>query len=111
METGRTEAGRVVRIIDAWAQHPTARHIGDPIFDSLRRWTGADKPAPDAEIPVSSTLAAMDAGHGRQKVLFGTNYPMIQPAAALKGLDSPGLSSEGGDLFLAGDADRVFGLR
>lgn len=25
-------------IIDAWVQHPTARHIGDPIFDSVRRW-------------------------------------------------------------------------
>lgn len=47
-------------IIDAWAQHPTLRHIQDPIFDSLRRWTKA--PVPQEAPPVSSTLAAMDAG-------------------------------------------------
>ena len=47
-------------IIDAWAQHPTLRHIQDPIFDSLRRWTKAS--APTQEVPVSVTLAMMDAG-------------------------------------------------
>lgn len=46
-------------IIDAWAQHPTLRQLQDPIFVSLRRWTRA--PAPTAEMPVSQTLAAMDA--------------------------------------------------
>ena len=29
-------------MIDAWIQHPTARHSGDPMFDSLRRWTKSD---------------------------------------------------------------------
>ncbi len=47
-------------IIDAWAQHPTARHLGDPIFESLRRWTkGA---IPEGEVPVAATLAAMEQG-------------------------------------------------
>ena len=47
-------------IIDAWAQHPTPRHLDDPMFASLRRWTkGA---LPTAELPVSATIAAMDAG-------------------------------------------------
>jgi len=45
-------------LIDAWSQHPTLRHLQDPIFDSLRRWTKA--PAPTAELPLSATLAAMD---------------------------------------------------
>ncbi|MDM4772314.1 amidohydrolase family protein [Solimonas sp. SE-A11] len=45
-------------IIDAWAQHPTARHINDPMFDSLRRWTKGGLPA--GELPVSATVAAMD---------------------------------------------------
>ena len=31
-------------IIDVWAQHPTLRHIQDPIFDSLRRWTKTEAP-------------------------------------------------------------------
>ena len=47
-------------IIDAWAQHPTLRHTQDPIFESLRRWTKT--PMPTQEIPVSMTLAMMDAG-------------------------------------------------
>ena len=52
-------------IIDAWAQHPTARHLNHPMFESLRRWTrgqlGAGQPA-DAEWPVQVTLDAMTAG-------------------------------------------------
>ena len=47
-------------IIDAWAQHPTLRHLADPMFDSLRRWTRT--PVPQQEMPVSETLAAMDQG-------------------------------------------------
>lgn len=44
-------------IIDAWAQHPTLRHIQDPIFDSLRRWT--KQAVPSEAPPVALTLAAM----------------------------------------------------
>ena len=51
------------RIIDAWAQHPTRRHLEQPMFESLRRWTrGA---LPEGELPVATTIAAMDeAGIG-----------------------------------------------
>lgn len=49
-------------------------------------------------------------GHGRYKVLFGTNYPMITPAKALDGLDALGLNAEQKSLFLAGNAKRVFKL-
>jgi hypothetical protein len=45
-------------IIDAWAQHPTLRHLHDPMFEPLRRWTkGA---LPTTELPLAATLAAMD---------------------------------------------------
>lgn len=47
-------------IIDAWGQHPTLRHAQDPMFDSLRRWTG--QAVPVDELPVSATLALMDEG-------------------------------------------------
>jgi predicted TIM-barrel fold metal-dependent hydrolase len=50
-------------IIDAWAQHPTARHGADPIFESLRRWTRGKWSAPDngeAQRPVSWTIQSMD---------------------------------------------------
>jgi predicted TIM-barrel fold metal-dependent hydrolase len=46
-------------IIDAWAQHPTLRHIQDPMFASLLRWTKAAPPT--EELPVAATIAAMDA--------------------------------------------------
>jgi len=49
-------------IIDAWAQHPTARHLGHPMFESLRRWTRGDQrgEAIAADWPVAMTLGAMD---------------------------------------------------
>jgi len=49
-------------------------------------------------------------GHGRKKVMFGTNYPMITAAKALEGLDGLGLDAEVRALFLGGNAARVFGL-
>jgi predicted TIM-barrel fold metal-dependent hydrolase len=52
-------------IVDAWAQHPTPRHLGHPMFESLRRWTrGLGGPALTAgeQWPIEITLAAMDAG-------------------------------------------------
>jgi predicted TIM-barrel fold metal-dependent hydrolase len=48
--------------------------------------------------------------HGRAKVLFGSNHPMIVPAKALEGLDALGLDAETRELFLAGNARRVFRL-
>ncbi len=47
---------------------------------------------------------------GRRRVLFGSNYPMIDPAICLKGLDELGLDDEARALFLGGNAARVFGL-
>jgi hypothetical protein len=49
-------------------------------------------------------------GSGRRKVLFGTNYPMILPANALENLDALGLDTEARELFLSGNARRVFRL-
>jgi uncharacterized protein len=45
--------------------------------------------------------------HGRRKVLFGTNYPMITPGQALEHLDRLGLDDEARELFLHGNAARV----
>ena len=49
-------------------------------------------------------------GHGRRKVLFGTNYPMITPARALEDLPALDLDDEVAGLFLAGNAQRVYGV-
>ena len=64
-----------MEIIDAWAQHPTARHISDPIFASLRRWTKEQEPDPEAEIPVSLTVGAMDAGGVSQALISAWYAP------------------------------------
>ena len=50
------------------------------------------------------------ARHGRGKVLFGTNWPMISPKKALDGFDALELSAEGRELFLSGNAMRVYRL-
>jgi predicted TIM-barrel fold metal-dependent hydrolase len=49
-------------------------------------------------------------GHGRNKVLFGTNYPMIMPAKALEGLAELALEDDVQELFLSGNACRIFNL-
>ena len=49
-------------------------------------------------------------GHGRKKVLFGSNFPMIQPVDALRDLDTLGLDEEASRLFLGENAERVFAL-
>src|SRR6266508_682575 len=47
---------------------------------------------------------------GRTRVMFGTNWPMLSPARALERLDDLGLDDEARDLFLGGNARRVFEL-
>ena len=48
--------------------------------------------------------------HGKHKVLFGTNFPMITPAKALAGIEQLGLDDETTALFLSGNAIRIFDL-
>ena len=64
-------------MIDAWIQHPTARHSGDPMFDSLRRRTKSDL---DAVPTIADTVAALDAS-GVSTALtsawYGPNNVMI----------------------------------
>jgi predicted TIM-barrel fold metal-dependent hydrolase len=52
----------------------------------------------------------MTSRGGRRKVMFGSNYPMIAPNVALEELDSLGFDDETRELFLEGNARRVFGL-
>ncbi len=52
----------------------------------------------------------MNSKSGRHKVLWGSNYPMIGPTAALEGIDELGLDEETRELFLSGNTRRVFSL-
>ncbi len=49
-------------------------------------------------------------GPGARKVLFGTNYPMIQPAKCVAQLEALELSADTRRLFLSENAKRVFRL-
>lgn len=49
-------------------------------------------------------------GHGRDKVMFGTNFPMMTPARALEDLDALGFDDDTRDHFLSANARRVFRL-
>lgn len=49
-------------------------------------------------------------GIGRDRVMFGTNWPMLSPARCLERLDRLGLDDGLKEAFLHGNARRVFGL-
>jgi predicted TIM-barrel fold metal-dependent hydrolase len=49
----------------------------------------------------------MQSRGGREKVLFGTNYPMLIHQQALEGIDGLGLDAETRDAFLYGNAKRL----
>ena len=53
-------------------------------------------------------LVAYMKRHGKKKVLFGTNYPMLTAERCLAELDSLGLDEETSRLFLSENARRVF---
>ena len=48
--------------------------------------------------------------HGQNKVLFGTNFPMITPAKCLAALPTLGLSKTIQDKFLFQNVERIFRL-
>lgn len=52
----------------------------------------------------------MKTGSGRKKVLFGTNYPMISHHNALADLDQLTLDDETRELYLDGNARRIFNI-
>jgi predicted TIM-barrel fold metal-dependent hydrolase len=62
-----------------------------------------------ARLP-AELVAYLKTRSGRRKVLFGSNHPMIAPQHALAGLDGLGLDDETRELYLGGNARRVFRL-
>ncbi|HET6503331.1 MAG TPA: amidohydrolase family protein [Amycolatopsis sp.] len=49
-------------------------------------------------------------GRGRTRVLFGSNYPMLTAGTCLKRLADLGLGAEARELYLGGNARRIFSL-
>lgn len=55
-------------------------------------------------------LVAYMKRHGKNKVMFGTNFPMILPQKCLENLDELDLGEDVADKFLFQNANRVFSL-
>jgi uncharacterized protein len=116
-----SETGRPIPYLDDVAlDFPelviVAGHIGYPWTEEMialaRKYPNVyiDTSAYTAKRYPVELVRYMQSG-GRAKVLFGTNYPMILPQKALEGLDALGVDAEARELFLSGNARRVFGLR
>jgi predicted TIM-barrel fold metal-dependent hydrolase len=54
-------------------QHPTLRFLSQDMFGSLRRWTGGQ--LPEQEVPISMTVAAMDAAGVKMGILCAWHGP------------------------------------
>jgi predicted TIM-barrel fold metal-dependent hydrolase len=116
-----SEAGRPIPYIDQVAlDFPdlviVGGHIGYPWTEEM---VAVCRKHPNVYIDTSAytakryppeLIAYMKTKGGRRKVMFGTNYPMVQPTQALADLDSLELDDEARGLFLAGNARRVFSL-
>jgi len=117
---GPSEPGRPIPYIDQVAlDFPDLRvvcgHIGYPWTSEM---VAVATKHPNVYIDTSAykakryppELVDYMRSNGRRKVLFGTNYPMINPKAALEGLDELALDDEARRLFLSENAQRVFAL-
>ncbi len=75
-------------------------------FDNVHIDTSAYTPA---RYP-ASLVDFMKSKTGRHKVLFGSNWPMVPPANALRQVSDLDLDDEARALFLGGNAQRVFSV-
>ena len=116
-----SETGRPIPYIDQVAlDFPelviVGGHIGYPWTEEM---VAVCRKHPNVYIDTSAYTAKryppelvsyMKTSSGSRKVLFGTNYPMVPPAQALADLEALELDSEQRELFLRGNAKRVFAL-
>jgi hypothetical protein len=116
-----SETGRPIPYIDQVAiDFPELRivggHIGYPWTEEMiavarkHEHVYIDTSAYTSKRIPPELITYMKTGSGRHKVLYGSNYPMIMPQAALADLGSLGLDDEISELYLAGNARRVFAL-
>jgi predicted TIM-barrel fold metal-dependent hydrolase len=115
-----SEMGRPIPYLDNVAREfpdltIVAGHIGHPWTEEMMALatkyenvyidTSAYKPRryPDEFVEFLRT-------YGRESVLFGTNYPMIQPGDCLEGVASLDLDPETEALFFYENAERAFGV-
>jgi predicted TIM-barrel fold metal-dependent hydrolase len=115
-----SEAGRPIPYLDDVAlEFPelviVGGHIGYPWTDEM---ISLATKYPNVYIDTSAyvpkryprPLVEFLRGHGRRKVLFGTNFPMLLHPKCLGDLAALGLDEETSRFFLTENAARVFGI-
>lgn len=115
-----SEPGRPIPYLDNVAhEFPELRIVGGHIgFPWVAEMISLMMKHPNVYVDTSaykasrfpSELVAYMRGPGKQKVMFGTNYPMLTPAQCLVGLDALDLDQDVRSLFLADNARRAFKL-
>ena len=116
----RSEMGRPIPYLeDVMLEFPelvvVGGHVGFPWLDELVTMTVK---FPNFYVDTSAyvvrrlppAFVQWMKGIGKERVMFGTNWPMLAPQKCLEGLDELGLTSEQSEAFLHGNARRVFGL-
>lgn len=115
-----SEPGRLIPYLDhVLLEFPelvvVGGHVGFPWVDEVVSLAGK---YPNFYVDTSAyVVARLPAsfvewmrGRGRERVLFGTNWPMLSPSRCLAGLEKLGLDDGARDFFLAINARRVFRL-
>ena len=109
MDEGNVDLG----LMAAWYGPEGSLISNDDVAEFVARYPERLRAVADADLR-SPMEAVRDIdymkGRGCKKVLFGTNYPMLSAARALSQLDRLSLDPETRELFLAGNASRVFKL-
>ena len=116
----RSETGRLIPYLeDVLLDFPelvvVGGHVGFPWLDELTTLTVK---FPNFHVDTSAyalhrlppAFVAWMKGIGQSRVMFGTNWPMLAPRKCLEGLSGLELSKEQSEMFLAGNARRVFAL-
>ena len=117
----RSEVGRLIPYIeDVMLDFPSLKVVGGHVgFPWVNELTSLTLKFPNLYVDTSAyalhrlppDFQTYMKGPGRDRVMFGSNWPMITPEKCLKGLDALELDPVHKDRFLSGIAQDVFGLK
>lgn len=116
----RSEPGRPIPYLDeVLLDFPELKVIGGHVgYPWIEEVLSLARKYPNFHVDTSAysvhrlpaALVEFMRGQGRTRVMFGTNWPMLSPKRCLERLDELGLDDQARELFLGGNARRVFGL-